>query len=719
MPGGRGGKGASVGVGVGVGGGLVDFVDDGEGELSRLVTRYVRDAGSRSHSNAAVLAAIKRACRPPPPAAASASHTTTAAVAAANSRARACARLLLGRHLRAANSAARLYALELIDELFARSHVFRLALLDDAPSFVRLAAGVPPGAAPLPPPAAHAARCRSYCCRLLSTWFERFGRAYKRSSLGEDAFAAELRAASGDSAAGPSETPYQREVLLRIYERCLEEIAENESTILEHLEKTQECIRILIPPIEGLRPEDEASTESVDLRAIGLASRSYRLVVSVPKVASAYVQETTENTVVFDALRESVRVLKAFASVSFPAWTTAIVKADAEDKARHEEALKKMIDLRRLTEDLVQKAEEILTPVAGPSASNATAIAAVGEADGFSADDGGYFDDDEDEEFVDVAPAELGSDDKPPRKRLRPSASVVTTVGGGMRGVFGQQADPQAVQDADGRSQRDKGKRPVYQAAEMIAAAPVVDFDQDLYYWDDHEARALLRSGGGDGLERSHRWFGSSSSTSAGADVAGDHDNAHSATLARLRTRTVALPPSHSSPADLDIPECRAPLRNGKLCSRRDIGRCPFHGPVIPRDAVGQPLDPALRSAEAAAAASAAANATPAWQLLEADVRANLGLEPTAGPAPTASTTATTTRRGGAARRGGRARRRVRGGAGGALAEELAEARARAHGPHARLAAAAARVAGGGGRGAADAAAADFNARIRDRKAFS
>ncbi|KAL6124045.1 hypothetical protein ACLB2K_076561 [Fragaria x ananassa] len=41
----------------------------------------------------------------------------------------------------------------------------------------------------------------------------------------------------------------------------------------------------------------------------------------------------------------------------------------------------------------------------------------------------------------------------------------------------------------------------------------------------------------------------------------------------------------------VDIPPCRAPLRNGKLCQRKDLRVCPFHGSIIPRDDDGKPLN--------------------------------------------------------------------------------------------------------------------------------
>ena len=41
----------------------------------------------------------------------------------------------------------------------------------------------------------------------------------------------------------------------------------------------------------------------------------------------------------------------------------------------------------------------------------------------------------------------------------------------------------------------------------------------------------------------------------------------------------------------LDIQPCRAPLKNGHLCPRKDMIRCPFHGIIIPRDEHGVPIE--------------------------------------------------------------------------------------------------------------------------------
>lgn len=42
-------------------------------------------------------------------------------------------------------------------------------------------------------------------------------------------------------------------------------------------------------------------------------------------------------------------------------------------------------------------------------------------------------------------------------------------------------------------------------------------------------------------------------------------------------------------PPEREIIPCRAPLKKGGLCPRKDLHRCPLHGPIIPRDENGHP----------------------------------------------------------------------------------------------------------------------------------
>ena len=73
---------------------------------------------------------------------------------------------------------------------------------------------------------------------------------------------------------------------------------------------------------------------------------------------------------------------------------------------------------------------------------------------------------------------------------------------------------------------------------------------------------------------------------------------------------------------------CHALLPNGKLCPRRDRVRCPFHGPIVPRDSAGRPLD--MTKIAGASSDTAAATASVAAAAAGSTAAANTFLEATA-----------------------------------------------------------------------------------------
>ncbi|KAJ1804078.1 hypothetical protein LPJ56_005700, partial [Coemansia sp. RSA 2599] len=109
--------------------------------------------------------------------------------------------------------------------------------------------------------------------------------------------------------------------------------------------------------------------------------------------------------------------------------------------------------------------------------------------------------------------------------------------------------------------------------------APVVEFGPDLLYWSEDSVPVDTS-----GLEIRHRFLG----------AARDQPTVSGQTLDRLRMRAVPydslVAQSQAGAAGRPaIKACRAPMKNGKLCPRRDLVKCPFHGPVIPRDEQGHP----------------------------------------------------------------------------------------------------------------------------------
>lgn len=77
----------------------------------------------------------------------------------------------------------RLSAFQAIDELFARSHQFRMLVVSNFQEFLELTLGTD-HEQPLPPPREVAQRLRQAATRAIQGWNEKYGAAYKKLALG-------------------------------------------------------------------------------------------------------------------------------------------------------------------------------------------------------------------------------------------------------------------------------------------------------------------------------------------------------------------------------------------------------------------------------------------------------------------------------------------------------------------------------------------------------
>nr|XP_044987776.1 UV-stimulated scaffold protein A-like [Jaculus jaculus] len=77
----------------------------------------------------------------------------------------------------------RLSAFQIMDELFSRSHQFRMLLISDFQEFLELTLGTDHDQS-LPPPREVAQRLRQAAMQAVESWNEKFGEAYKKLALG-------------------------------------------------------------------------------------------------------------------------------------------------------------------------------------------------------------------------------------------------------------------------------------------------------------------------------------------------------------------------------------------------------------------------------------------------------------------------------------------------------------------------------------------------------
>nr|XP_015200496.1 PREDICTED: UV-stimulated scaffold protein A isoform X2 [Lepisosteus oculatus] len=110
---------------------------------------------------------------------------------------------------------------------------------------------------------------------------------------------------------------------------------------------------------------------------------------------------------------------------------------------------------------------------------------------------------------------------------------------------------------------------------EEKARAPVMPFGLDLYYWgqDQPTAGKILK------FSSQHQFW-------VPHEVEEEVENEELSAL--MKSRYITFPGKY-------VPvehKCRAPMPNGTLCERQDRVKCPFHGVIIPRDELGNPINP-------------------------------------------------------------------------------------------------------------------------------
>lgn len=77
----------------------------------------------------------------------------------------------------------RLSAFQIVDALFARSHLFRVLVVSNLQEFLELTLGTD-HRRPLPPPREVAQKLRQAVTKAIQGWNEKFGMAYKKLALG-------------------------------------------------------------------------------------------------------------------------------------------------------------------------------------------------------------------------------------------------------------------------------------------------------------------------------------------------------------------------------------------------------------------------------------------------------------------------------------------------------------------------------------------------------
>ncbi|KAI7863376.1 hypothetical protein BDF14DRAFT_1373640 [Spinellus fusiger] len=519
--------------------------------------------------------------------------------------------------------------LQLIEILFQRSHHFRLLLTKEFPMFLQLTVGIQQHT--LPPPQQVAIEVGKYAIALVKNWQKSHGNTLRPIDIGYDYLVHHGFLDPDTGGSLPSihlqnrdraeENARKKVIQERRMVLLKKDIEEHLSGIQENIKSMQTCFFLLVPKItqedtavfdallrgdvqSDKRPE-ESYSQSV--QSHGLGSNRYRITIDMSEESMMEdVKETPENNVLYEQLRDSHKSLEKRHKQQVNRWMSRLSSLDTSNKREKEDLLKRLIDIKMEMEDVSRKSHMLGVQIKVPHQEVK----------------------DESQEVENEFENELFEQVQVPEIALEKTTDAALSIGSTLlppsQRIFPLSYEPRMIEDVTYRGihtiplpQRQEPKEDEeedLERKELLARAPIVEWGDDLYYWDKTHIEFNTS-----GLEKSHSFMG----IGQGTNEIPDH------LLQNLKKRHVFY--KHKTPET--IRACNAPLHSGKLCPRRDLVTCPFHGTIIPRNAIGEPLkDPFYASTSASASASATptpvtttARTPHLWQEIESDVMQQTG----------------------------------------------------------------------------------------------
>lgn len=439
------------------------------------------------------------------------------------------------------HSQVRYLALLIIDELFMRSKLFRSLVVENLDQLLSLSVGFRRNL-PLPAPPAVASVLRSKAIEVLEKWNASFGIHYRQLRLGFDYLKNTLRFQFPNLQANAARIQQERreremrskEILLNKFETLQGNFSSIKDEIQSTIDEIGECLDIL-------RTKDESMPlnhlEDEDIEEFHFSELRQIRLDSLKE--GDKVHEDRDNKVVFDALRELYKLLVTKHIASVQEWISVLIRVEVEDNRLRDSTLKEFIDIRNRLRLIKKECEE--SGCALPNTTNRV---------------------EEEEDFWEEGKIEAYENgESVPNNRSNDLAAASTS-----REVNNTEAI------------KNEGQSSSSVRSKLIAEAPVMKWGSYLDNWgSNHDILANQR-----GLELEGHW----------GRV--DYDAVIPAEkIAELNVQTTIYKEEH-----VEIQPCRAPLRKGGLCERRDLKVCPFHGPIIPRDEEGNPINQNSSSGE-------------------------------------------------------------------------------------------------------------------------
>lgn len=432
-----------------------------------------------------------------------------------------------------------------------RSKLFRTLIVDKFDQLLSLSVGFR-NSLPLPAPPAVATTLRTKAIEFLEKWNLSFGLHYKEIRLGFDYLKNTLKLKFPDLQATAARRQRERlereertkEILRSKFESLRDGFGVLKGEIEETIKEIKEGLEIVQwrgddgVPLAILDEEDYEEIRCSHLRQIRMDSLKQ----------SDKVEETSENRVVFDVLREQGKLLMKKHLVSVQDGISLLIRVDVNDNRTRDSMLKELIDIRNSILATEKKCEQ-----AGFIISRMIDIPEKEE--------------DEEEDIWEEDDGKVGSD---PVKKVAPLPRVQNGEGSSLQSS--SEANRSTLESISNKASSTKKVRrsgdPLRD--KLISEAPVMSWGAQLSNWDSTtEVRANHR-----GLEVESHWGRVDQDAVIPADK-----------IAALNLQATVYREERT-----EIPPCHAPLKKGGLCQRRDLRACPFHGPIVPRDDEGNPI---------------------------------------------------------------------------------------------------------------------------------
>ena len=432
-----------------------------------------------------------------------------------------------------------------------RSKLFRTLVVEKFDQLLSLSVGFR-NSLPLPAPPAVATTLRTKAIEFLEKWNLSFGLHYKEIRLGFDYLKNTLKLKFPDLQATAARRQRERlereertkEILRSKFESLRDGFGVLKGEIEETIKEIKEGLEIVQwrgddgVPLAILDEEDYEEIRCSHLRQIRMDSLKQ----------SDKVEETSENRVVFDVLREQGKLLMKKHLVSVQDGISLLIRVDVSDNRTRDSMLKELIDIRNSILATEKKCEQ-----AGFIISRMIDIPEKEE--------------DEEEDIWEEDDGKVGSD---PVKKVAPLPRVQNGEGSSLQSS--SEANRSTLESISNKASSTKKVRrsgdPLRD--KLISEAPVMSWGAQLSNWDSTtEVRANHR-----GLEVESHWGRVDQDAVIPADK-----------IAALNLQATVYREERT-----EIPPCHAPLKKGGLCQRRDLRACPFHGPIVPRDDEGNPI---------------------------------------------------------------------------------------------------------------------------------